>query len=111
MTKRRSFLRTVLGTVDRLDVALEAMKGETLAESGREFDVAVSRATLTPPAWLTLGARLVGEPGDVWVFLAKEPTPALAGMTNAESFDYVWPLTSASRRLVRFARAPYAQGP
>jgi 16S rRNA (guanine527-N7)-methyltransferase len=104
LAKRRSFLRTVLGTVDRPDVQLEAQKGERLVGSGRLWDVALARATLPPLEWLGLGAGLVGPRGEVWVFLAKEAPPVHASMVQADVVEYALPLTGALRTLVRFVR-------
>jgi len=111
--KRGAFLRTVLGGLGRLDVKLEGKSGEAVAGApGAAWDVALARATLPPLAWLALARRLVAEGGSAWVFLAREPAPAFAGMTEVESIDYAWPLTKASRRLVRYqgARAGAASG-
>jgi 16S rRNA (guanine527-N7)-methyltransferase len=103
--KRASFLRTVIGALGRLDVTLEARTGEDLAKaSAGTWDVALARATLPPPAWLALAARLVAVGGSAWVFLAREDAPSRAGMIQTEAVDYVWPLTNAARRLVRYTR-------
>jgi len=103
--KRAAFLRTVLGAIDRLDVTLEPNTGEALARaSPASWDVALARATLAPPAWLELAARLVAPGGSAWVFLAREPAPSGSGMVQVEAFDYVWPLTKAARTLVRYVR-------
>jgi 16S rRNA (guanine527-N7)-methyltransferase len=80
-------------------------RGEDLARRGERFDVAVSRATLPPPEWLELGARLAPE-GDVWVLLAQAATPALAGWRVVEDLAYRWPLTARERRAVRYGRDP-----
>ena len=104
LNKRVAFLRSVLGTTGRTDVRLERAKGEDLVARGEQWDVAVARATLAPPAWLALGARLVRDGGSVWVLLAKEPPPELAGVHIAEDVAYAWPLTAATRRAVRYAR-------
>ncbi|RLB56519.1 MAG: hypothetical protein DRI90_18635, partial [Deltaproteobacteria bacterium] len=69
-------------------------RGEALDES---FDVALSRATLSPPAWLELGARLAPA-GEVWVLLAREPAPARDGWCKVEERRYRWPLTEVERR-------------
>jgi len=104
--KRGAFLRTVIGTLNRLDVKLERKKGEAIAESHEgEWDTALARATLPPPAWLALASKLVCPGGDIWVFLARESPPSHAGMTETEALAYAWPLTAADRRLVRYARA------
>ncbi len=103
LAKRGAFLRTVMGTLGRLDVALESRTGEELARSGeRRWNVALARATLRPQAWLELAASLLDSGGTAWVFLAREPLPALAGMAEEESVEYAWPLTGAQRRLVRY---------
>src|SRR5580704_6833435 len=56
--KRVSFLRTVIGASGRSDVTLVHGRGETLVGKPR-YDVAVSRATLAPSAWLALATDLV----------------------------------------------------
>ncbi len=104
MAKRASFLRTCLGTLDRVDVSLETKKGETLADEGAVFDAAVARATLPPPAWLELGRRLVRPGGEVWLLLARESAPGSPGLTRGPVLEYVWPLTGAQRRAVRYER-------
>lgn len=73
LTKRVSFLRTVLGTVNRTDIVLVHGKGEVVKES---FDVAISRATLNPAAWVPLGLKLAPA---VWTLLAKEEPPVVDG--------------------------------
>jgi 16S rRNA (guanine527-N7)-methyltransferase len=103
--KRAAFLRTAIGTLDRLDVSLEPRTGEALAQgSGDAWDVALARATLPPRAWLELAARLIAPGGSAWVFLAREPAPTRPGMVQVEAFDYVWPLTNAGRTLVRYSK-------
>ena len=75
LAKRTAFLRTVLGAVGRVDITIERARGEALA-GRRAWDVAVSRATLAPAAWLDVGASLAAPGGDVWVLLAKDGPPA-----------------------------------
>jgi 16S rRNA (guanine527-N7)-methyltransferase len=99
LAKRTSFLRTALGTVGRADVTIARARGEELRGA---WDVAVSRATLAPAAWLALGARLAPR-GSVWVLLAKEAPPILEGSEVVEDVAYEWPGTRAARRAVRFA--------
>lgn len=99
LAKRISFLRAALATLQREDVRLHHGRGEDVAE---KFDIAISRATLAPAAWLDLGERLATH--EVWVFLAKEEAPTGNAMTLAETVGYRWPLTSADRTLVRYAR-------
>jgi 16S rRNA (guanine527-N7)-methyltransferase len=106
MTKRVSFLRTVVGSLGRTDVALVGKRGEELEGLGAVWDVAISRATLPPPSWLALGAKLVGGAGSVWVLLAAGDAPELAGAEIAEEKRYEWPETSAQRRAVRYVFRP-----
>lgn len=102
LAKRVAFLRTVLGTLGRTDVALLREKGEaTAAREPDAWDVAVSRATLAPGAWIPLGLRLAKE---AWVLLAREDTPEIEGATRHPPIAYEWPLTKAARRAVRYAR-------
>lgn len=102
--KRASFLRTVIGTVGRADVGLIQGRGEAVAErDGAAWDVAISRATLAPAAWIPLGLRLAPS---AWVLFAKGEPPAATGARVEEDLAYVWPLTGAARRAVRYGRAP-----
>lgn len=98
LAKRVSFLRTVIGTIGRLDITVLSKKGEDIAT---DFDVAVSRATLPPPRWVPLGLSLAPS---TWLLLARESPPDLADARIEQDFTYTWPLTNASRRAVRFAR-------
>jgi 16S rRNA (guanine527-N7)-methyltransferase len=96
-------LRTVLAAIGRTDVAVARARGEDLAKRGAAFDVAVSRATLAPAAWLALGARLVVPGGSVWVLLAKEEAPTATGTTLVETVEYTWPNTGARRVAARYS--------
>jgi 16S rRNA (guanine527-N7)-methyltransferase len=97
--KRASFLRTVLGDLRRKDIAIERARGEALA-GRRAWDVAISRATLSPPEWLGLGTTLVRPGGCVWVLLAKEVPPSHAHTAIDADHAYTWPLTGADRRAI-----------
>jgi 16S rRNA (guanine527-N7)-methyltransferase len=99
--KRASFLRTVLGTLPRTDILLSRTRGEALAGRGA-WDVALSRATLPPPAWLELGIRLAAPGGTVWLFLAKEAAPLHPRAHLAETVAYQWPLTGVERLAARY---------
>jgi 16S rRNA (guanine527-N7)-methyltransferase len=99
--KRAAFLRTVIGEVDRADVAIERARGDAVG-GRRAWDVALSRATLAPQAWLDLGVTLVPTGGSVWVLLAREEAPVTARAVPEESLDYAWPLTGSARRAVRY---------
>jgi 16S rRNA (guanine527-N7)-methyltransferase len=104
--KRVSFLRTVLGAIGRTDVQLERSRGEALA--GRRFDSAISRATLSPQDWLTLGVELVEPGGRVWVLVAADAPPCHPKASLVEDFQYEWPLTKAQRRLAAYEVARVA---
>jgi 16S rRNA (guanine527-N7)-methyltransferase len=99
--KRASFLRTVVGAAGRSDIAIERRRGEALA-GRRAWDVAVSRATLAPAAWLDLALTLVAPGGHVWVLVANEEPPESARAVLEEDRRYVWPLTGVPRRALRY---------
>jgi 16S rRNA (guanine527-N7)-methyltransferase len=99
--KRGAFLRTVLGEVGRTDVAIVRGRGESLG-GRRAWDVAVSRATLPPQAWLDLAVTLAGPGGIVWALLAKEAAPVNAHAVAENDVAYRWPLTGAERRAVAY---------
>jgi 16S rRNA (guanine527-N7)-methyltransferase len=99
--KRASFLRTVLGTLPRTDIQLARARGETFA-GRRAWDVAMSRATLPPPAWLDLAASLAAPGGSIWLFLAKQAPPEHPRAQLAEQVGYAWPLTGAERVAARY---------
>lgn len=99
LVKRVSFLRTAIGTVKRADIALVRGKGEDVTDT---FDVAISRATLNPPAWVPLGLKLAPH---VWTLLAREEPPVVAGAKIDADHTYAWPLEGAQRRAVRHTRA------
>jgi 16S rRNA (guanine527-N7)-methyltransferase len=101
--KRASFLSTVAGVLGRRDVTIERARGESLVGS-RQWDVAVSRATLSPNGWLELGVQLVETDGCVWVLLGKGEVPVLAGWRAVEELAYGWPLTGGLRRGIGFRR-------
>jgi 16S rRNA (guanine527-N7)-methyltransferase len=107
--KRASFLRMVIGEVDRPDVCIERTRAERLRPL-RSWDVAVSRATMRPAAWLDLATRLVAPGGTVWVLLAREGPPIHAQAEVETDIAYTWPLTGARRRAlgyrVRDTRSP-----
>lgn len=102
LAKRTAFLRTVVGTLDRTDVAIASAKGEALA-AGRPdaFDVAISRATLAPAAWVPLGLRLASS---CWALLARDEPPVVEDAAIAEDVAYAWPFGGAPRRAVRYVR-------
>jgi 16S rRNA (guanine527-N7)-methyltransferase len=101
LAKRTAFLRTALGAVGRADVTLERARSQALA-GRRAWDVAVSRATLAPAAWLDVGTSLAAPGGAVWVLLARDDPPAHPRAALEEDHRYVWPLTGAERRAVSY---------
>jgi 16S rRNA (guanine527-N7)-methyltransferase len=103
--KRVAFLRAVLAELGRPDVRIERARSDALAR--QSFDVAVSRATLPPPAWVVEGARLAHY--TVWVLLAQAgPPDAPSGFRKDLDQGYRWPLGGAERRAVRFRRGAIA---
>ena len=101
--KRASFLRTVVGDLDRADISIERVRGEALV-GRRDWDVAVSRATLGPAAWLELGARLVTPGGAVWVLLAGEQPPTRSGVVPRDDVRYTHRSTGAPRRALCYGK-------
>ncbi len=96
LTKRISFLRTVLGKLGRPDIVLVRARVEDLET---RFDVAISRATLPPLSWLSAGLGLADQ---VWVLLAKDDAPSYEGAEIVQDLTYQWPLTEATRRMVGY---------
>ncbi len=96
LTKRVSFLRTVLGKLGRTDVLLVRAHAEDVT---MHFDVAISRATLPPSVWLSLGLSLADR---VWVLLAKDDAPFHPRAEIVQELAYQWPLTGAPRRMVGY---------
>jgi 16S rRNA (guanine527-N7)-methyltransferase len=109
LQKRVSFLRTVAGQLGKGPgpgtLRVLRTRGEDLAISGPSFETAVARATLPPDEWLPLGTRLVARAGAVWVLVAREAPPDLPGWQPRIDERYVWPLTGAERRALRYEHA------
>jgi 16S rRNA (guanine527-N7)-methyltransferase len=102
LTKRIAFLRTVLGTLGRSDIELVRDRIEpVLKQRPRGWDVAISRATLAPAAWLPLALELAPS---AWALLAREEPPTLEGTELVHDITYTWPLTKASRRAIHLRR-------
>lgn len=102
LSKRIAFLRTVLGTLGRTDIVLAKEKGEATAQrSANGWDVAISRATLAPAQWIPLGLELAPV---AWALLARDDAPDVEGARRSDDHAYVWPLTNAARRAVRYER-------
>lgn len=114
MQKRAALLRTVMGEALRegaqapggapAKMRVLRERGEDVTRRGEVFDVAVSRATLPPAEWLKLGS-ILAPGGEVWVLLARDEPPSLAGWALRDDLRYRWPLTGAERRAARFTPA------
>jgi 16S rRNA (guanine527-N7)-methyltransferase len=101
IAKRVSFLRTVIGG-SQITATVERKRGEEL-DTGC-WDVALSRATLGPDAWLELGSRLVRDNGLIAVLLARKDPPSHASAIMKEEDAYAWPLTGTARRIQWYQR-------
>jgi 16S rRNA (guanine527-N7)-methyltransferase len=100
LTKRVAFLRTVLGTVQRTDVVV---RKERVPGVRGDWDVAISRATLPPAAWIPIGLGLAPS---AWALLAREEPPDVEGAVLLHDATYAWPRTGKPRRAVHYARRP-----
>ncbi len=105
LLNRASFLRTVIGTLG-LTARVEVLetRGEQLADAGMSFDAAISRATLSPSAWLALADRLAPS-GDAVVLLARDPEPSVEGREVGWRAEYQT-RAGAQRVAVGFRRRP-----
>lgn len=100
LAKRTSFLRTVVGTLGRTDVTILRERGEAVAaRTPNAFDVAISRATLSPAEWIPLALRLAPA---AWALIAREEPPEVQGARIDADHAYCWPATGAQRRAVRY---------
>ena len=97
--KRVAFLRNALGVLDIDSARVLRRRSETL-DTG-SFDAAISRATLPPEQWLAEGTRLARR--EVWLLLARDAAPTHPQWRIDREVCYRWPLTSATRRAVRYA--------
>jgi 16S rRNA (guanine527-N7)-methyltransferase len=97
--KRASFLRTMIGVLGRTNIAVERARGEAFAGRGA-WDVAMSRATWAPSAWLELATTLAAPGGQVWVLLAKDAAPSHPHAAIDAEYLYTWPLTGVARRAI-----------
>lgn len=100
-SKRVAFLRTLVGVLGVTNVVVTRARSDEI-DDGRA-SVAMSRATLPPEQWLAEGARLAER--SVWVLLARERAPNVAGWQSARDLTYRWPLTNVQRRAIEYVRA------
>jgi hypothetical protein len=82
---------------------VQVREGRSETVEAQRHDVAISRATFSPPEWLREGARLARQ--RVWVLLARAEPPALDGWHCSPPIDYEWPLTQAPRRALAYTPA------
>jgi 16S rRNA G527 N7-methylase RsmG len=98
--KRVAFLRSVVGQLGLPGAEVLRTRSDQLPS--RLADVAVSRATLPPPDWLSEGVRLANE---VWVLVAREEAPATPpDWLGVADLSYQWPLTGRARRALNYRR-------
>jgi 16S rRNA (guanine527-N7)-methyltransferase len=95
--KRVAFLRTAIG---RLGLHVEVKRARSEELEARSFDVAISRATLPPEAWLKEGTR--GARSAAWMLLARAEPPLGAALSVDVDERYTWPLTGVPRRALRY---------
>jgi 16S rRNA (guanine527-N7)-methyltransferase len=93
--KKCAFLETLRRELPLPSTTIVCARAESLVESGRQFDLAISRATLALPAWLALGARLC------------RPGGFVIGMEGGGTYDlpdgaqrYPYTLGSAERAII-----------
>jgi len=87
--KKVAFLRTAireLGLGGRVQVEAGALKIPVGPPWLGSFQLALSRATLAPPAWLELGRHLVRPDGQVAVFVAGDSGAGLPPPASARSY-------------------------
>lgn len=102
--KRVAFLRTVVGSL-RLDVTVVRERVERLVPPEPRWQLAVSRATLEPAAWLDSAIDLTASEATVAVLLARQDAPTNPAAELVQTVDYVWPHTGVARRLCLYRRA------
>jgi len=95
--KRAAFLRSVIGTLGRSDIAIERRRSDTLPDGCSQMTV--SRAALPPEQWLSEGLRLATR--GTWLLLAGSPPPDTTGLWVDRDLTYAWPLGGAKRRALR----------
>jgi 16S rRNA (guanine527-N7)-methyltransferase len=105
--KKVAFLRTAvreMGMSSRIAVHPVSVTCPVALPFRGQFDVAMSRATLAPAAWLELGGELIREGGTVVVFSTGRPTDELP--QPIRSFDY-----GVNRRILTFCSNPGIASP
>ncbi|HSC86342.1 MAG TPA: RsmG family class I SAM-dependent methyltransferase [Polyangiaceae bacterium] len=96
--KRSAFLRSVVGGLGLPGIEVVRSRSDRLADGSA--DVALARATLPPPEWLTEGSRLARR--TVWVLLAREAAPSAPHCQLIRREEYQLPLTGIGRTAVAY---------
>ena len=103
LRKRVTFLRVALGALDLASrarvVAARLDDGSVVPEA--PFDVAMSRATLAPAAWLALGVTLAPR---VLVFTARDAPPETPDGWRSDPHGYALPSSAAPRTVTAYVR-------
>jgi 16S rRNA (guanine527-N7)-methyltransferase len=103
VAKKTAFLRTAvreLGLGERVKVT--AKRAETAVPG--DFDVAISRATLPPPAWIALAVQLVRPGGRIFVLASDGTDPGAPPPPLLEAGR--WPYDGGRRTLIELRRPP-----
>lgn len=103
LAKRVALLRTVVGALRLGNVTVTRARAAD-PELPRDFASAISRATLPPAEWLSVGRGLAPD-GAVFVLLAQGEAPEAPGERVDGDWSYALPLTGAPRRTLRYVRA------
>jgi 16S rRNA (guanine527-N7)-methyltransferase len=101
IAKKTAFLRTAVRELDLGErVKVTAKRAETVAPA--DFDVAISRATLPPPAWIDLAAQLVRPGGRIFVLASDGTDPGAPPHPLVESGR--WAYDGGRRTLIELRR-------
>ena len=87
--KKAAFLRTAIRELalgSRVQVETQSVEAPVPESLRGRFELALSRATLAPPAWLSLGLHLVRPGGRVAVFAAGQSDAGLPQADAARSY-------------------------
>lgn len=106
--RKVSFLKTALRTIGYTNVLVS---GERVEKGSFTADAVLSRATLPPPAWLSLASTLVATGGRVALFAAGDSRrvfppgekPA-ASLTLVATHGYMLPVSGRARTIMIYER-------
>jgi len=101
---RTAFLRTAagaLGLVTRAKVLEHRVDPARPVVAGAPFSIALSRATFSPEAWLTIGVQLADE---IWVLTAGSEPEAIGSLRFDRRLDYEVPSSGAPRSILAYRR-------